>query len=85
MIYSQLRRTMMDVTQWQDKWSHTHYLCAPAAEARRASLACEPQDNQWNVREGGGEGRGSVKHQPLNVHTRASFGTVSSDYKLHPQ
>lgn len=45
----------MDVTQWQDKWSHTRFLCAPAAEARRASLACELQNSRWNV---GGGGRG---------------------------
>ena len=77
----------MDVTQWQDKWSHTWSLCAPAAEARRASLACELQNSQWNVRVGGGaEGTGwewrcmGQYQAPATEKStlRPVFGTISS-------
>lgn len=82
----QLRHKTMDVTQWQDKWSHTLYLCAPAADARLASLACELQNSQWNVEVGaGGVGRGQYQAPATeNAHSSQVWHSEHSDYNILP-
>lgn len=64
----------MDVTQWQDKWGHTctHYLCAPAVEARLASF-CHMSCSQWNV----GVGVEAVSSSS-HCYTGASFSAVAT-------
>lgn len=63
MVLQPLKTQTMDVTQWQDKWSHTHtHECVcPVAEAA---------NGMWwaGLRKGVGSGRG-FKHQPLIIHS----------------
>lgn len=63
----------------------THiYLCAPAAEARLAILACELQDSQWNV--GGQRGEGQCQAPATeNPQWGQFWHSQQSDNNVHPQ